>query len=235
MPHMVSEKRIDMKKLEALLELGGIKKDVTLLALSGAAVICSLCGVRIGAFDPARVAIILCGVPIVLEAVIGLVTAFDIKADVLVSLALVASVCIGEIFAAGEVAFIMQLGGLLEELTVAKARAGIEKLLHLMPQTARVVSGGEEKIIPAEEVQAGEILRVLPGESIPVDGVIISGRTSINQAVMTGGSRALWCWPIRCGRTASRCLHGSRSFRCSRFCSRATMRRQPIRLQRRSA
>ena len=188
MPHMVSEKRIDMKKLEALLELGGIKKDVTLLALSGAAVICSLCGVRIGAFDPAWAAIILCGVPIVLEAVIGLVTAFDIKADVLVSLALVASVCIGEIFAAGEVAFIMQLGGLLEELTVAKARAGIEKLLHLMPQTARVVSGGEEKIIPAEEVQAGEILRVLPGESIPVDGVIISGRTSINQAVMTGES-----------------------------------------------
>ena len=115
-----------IEKLEAFLELGGIKKDVTLLALSGAAVICSLCGVR--------------------------------------------------------------LGGLLEELTVAKARAGIEKLLHLMPQTARVVSGGEEKIIPAEEVQAGEILRVLPGESIPVDGVIVSGRTSINQAVMTGES-----------------------------------------------
>lgn len=127
---MVSEKRFDMKKLieklEAFLELGGIKKDVTLLALSGAAVICSLCGVR--------------------------------------------------------------LGGLLEELTVAKARAGIEKLVHLTPQTARVVSGGEEKIIPAEEVQAGEILRVLPGESIPVDGVIVSGQTSINQAVMTGES-----------------------------------------------
>ena len=127
---MVLKKRFDMKKLieklEAFLELGGIKKDVTLLALSGAAVICSLCGVR--------------------------------------------------------------LGGLLEELTVAKARAGIEKLVHLTPQTARVVSGGEEKIIPAEEVQAGEILRVLPGESIPVDGVIVSGRTSINQAVMTGES-----------------------------------------------
>ena len=127
---MVLKKRFDMKKLieklEAFLELGGIKKDVTLLALSGAAVICSQCGVR--------------------------------------------------------------LGGLLEELTVAKARAGIEKLLHLTPQTARVGSGGEEKIIPAEEVQAGEILRVLPGESIPVDGVIVSGRTSINQAVMTGES-----------------------------------------------
>ena len=63
------------------------------------------------------------------RAVIGLVTAFDIKADVLVSLAPIASVCIGEDFTAGEVAFIMQLGGLLEELTVA--RAGIEKLVHI--------------------------------------------------------------------------------------------------------
>ena len=77
-------------------------------------------------FDMAWVAIILCGLPIIMEAVIGLVTAFDIKADVLVSLALIASGCIHEDFAAGEVAFIMQLGGLLEELTVARARAGIE-------------------------------------------------------------------------------------------------------------
>ena len=177
-----------MERLEALQKLGGIRKDVTLLAISGVAVICSLYGVRFGAFDPAWLAIVLCGVPIVLEAIIGLVTAFDIKADVLVSLALIASVCIGEIFAAGEVAFIMQLGGLLEELTVAKARAGIEKLVHLTPQTARVISGGEERVIPAEQVRVGDVLRVLPGESIPVDGVIVSGQTAINQAVMTGES-----------------------------------------------
>lgn len=133
-------------------------------------------------------AIILCGVPIVLEAVIGLVTAFDIKADVLVSLALIASVCIGQIFAAGEVAFIMQLGALLEELTVAKARAGIERLVHLTPRTARVLQAGRETIVSAEQVQVGDRLRVLPGESVPVDGVIVSGQTSINQAVMTGES-----------------------------------------------
>ena len=59
--------------------------------------------------------IILCGIPIILEAIIGLVTEFDIKADVLVSIALIASVIIREDFAAGEVAFIMQLGALLEE------------------------------------------------------------------------------------------------------------------------
>lgn len=137
-------------------------------------------------FNIAWVSIILCGVPIILEAIVGLVTAFDIKADVLVSLALIASVCIGEDFAAGEVAFIMQIGALLEDLTVAKARAGIEKLVKLTPQTARVVSGGAESVIPASEVKIGDILRVLPGEGIAVDGVITSGQTSIDQAVMTG-------------------------------------------------
>ena len=118
----------------------------------------------------------------------GLVTAFDIKADVLVSLALIASVCIGEDFAAGEVAFIMQLGALLEDLTVAKARAGIEKLVKLTPQTARIVYGDNVAVVPAEQVKVGTLLRVLPGETVPVDGVIISGQTSVNQSVMTGES-----------------------------------------------
>lgn len=177
-----------MEKLENFLELGGIKKDITLLVISGIAVICSLAKFHPFPFDMAWIAIILCGVPIILEAVIGLVTAFDIKADVLVSLALIASLIIGEDFAAGEVAFIMQLGGLLEELTVARTRAGIEKLVHLTPQTARVLRDGKEISIPAQQVKIGDLLRVLPGETIPVDGVITSGQTSINQAVMTGES-----------------------------------------------
>lgn len=174
-------------KLERLLETGGTKKDITLLVFSGIALIFSLTGVLdFLPFDIAWVSIVLCGVPIILEAVIGLVTAFDIKADVLVSLALIASVCIGEDFAAGEVAFIMQIGALLEDLTVAKARAGIEKLVKLTPQTARAIRNGTESIIPASEVKIGDILRVLPGEGIAVDGIITSGQTSIDQAVMTG-------------------------------------------------
>jgi heavy metal translocating P-type ATPase len=177
-----------MKKLEGILEAGGTKKDIVLLVISAIALICSIFHLIPLPFDIAWIAIILCGVPIILEAVIGLVTAFDIKADVLVSLALIASVCIGEYFAAGEIAVIMQLGGLLEELTVARARAGIEKLVNLTPQTARVVSNHGESVIPAMEVQAGQILHVLPGETIPVDGVILSGQTSVNQAVMTGES-----------------------------------------------
>lgn len=159
-----------MEQLQHLLELGGIKKDITLLVISGVAVLCSLLKVQPFPFDMAWFAIVLCGLPIILEAVIGLVTAFDIKADVLVSMALIASLCIGETFAAGEVAFIMQLGALLEELTVAKARAGIEKLVHLTPQTARVIRDGKEAVIPAEQVQVGDRLRVLPGKAFPWTG-----------------------------------------------------------------
>ena len=177
-----------IQSLEHLLELGGIKRDILFLILSGLALAVSIFDLIPLPFDAAWVAIVLCGVPILLEAVIGLVTAFDIKADVLVSLALIASVYIGEDFAAGEVAFIMQLGALLEDLTVARARAGIEKLVHLTPQTARVLTAQGETVIPAQQVRIGDRLRVLPGETVPVDGVIRSGETSINQAVMTGES-----------------------------------------------
>lgn len=177
-----------LEKVERFMELGGAKKDIALLIISGISLIFSIFNLIPLPFDAAWVAIILCGIPIVIEAIIGLISAFDIKADVLVSLALIAAVCIGEDFAAGEVAFIMQLGALLEDLTVAKARAGIEKLVHLTPQTARVVFNGEEKIIPADQVELGNVIRVLPGETVPVDGIILSGQTSVNQAVMTGES-----------------------------------------------
>lgn len=177
-----------LEKINQFMELGGTKKDILLLIISGTALLVSIFDFLPLPFDAAWIAILLCGIPIILEAIIGLITSFDIKADVLVSLALIASVCIGEDFAAGEVAFIMQLGALLEDLTVAKARSGIEKLVRLTPQTARVVTDAGEKIIAANQVHTGDILRVLPGESVPVDGIITSGQTSINQAVMTGES-----------------------------------------------
>jgi heavy metal translocating P-type ATPase len=176
-----------IEKVEWLLALGGRKRDILFLVLSGISLLLSLLQIGKFPFDIAWIAIILCGVPIVLEALIGLITEFDIRADVLVSLALIASVLIGEDFAAGEVAFIMQAGAFLEELTVAKARAGIEKLVHLTPQTARVLAeDGSEQVIPASEVKKDAHLRVLPGEMIPVDGIILSGQTSVDQAIMTG-------------------------------------------------
>lgn len=162
------------------------KRTIFFLIVCLPALILSFIHVNSLPFDPAWIAIVLCGIPIVKGAVVGLVTEFDIKADVLVSIALIASVVIGEIFAAGEIAFIMALGAYLEERTVAKARAGIEKLVHLTPATARVVRDNQESIIPAEEVRRGDFLRVLAGETIAVDGIIVKGQTSINQSVMTG-------------------------------------------------
>lgn len=177
-----------IEKIEDFLQWGGLKKEIILLIISGIALLMSIFESTTLPFDIAWVAIILCGIPIILEAIIGLITEFDIKADVLVSLALLASIWIGEYFAAGEVAFIMQLGALLEDLTVAKANAGIERLVRLTPQSARLVIDHQEKMILAKEVKVNDLLRVLPGEMVPVDGVIVSGSTSINQAVMTGES-----------------------------------------------
>lgn len=164
------------------------KRTLLFLAISAAALVVSFFNWGHLPIDVAWLAILLCGIPIMKGAIVGLVTEFDIKADVLVSIALVASVIIGETFSAGEVAFIMTIGSFLEERTVAKARAGIEKLVNLSPATARVLRNGQEVIIPADEVQVGDTLRVLAGETIAADGVITQGQTSIDQSVMTGES-----------------------------------------------
>lgn len=175
-----------MQRFKKLLKWGGMKKEAVFLAISGAALIVSVFDLLPLPFDAAWAAVILCGIPIILEAGTGLMMAFDIKADVLVSIALFASLYIGQYFAAGEVAFIMQLGALLETLTVKRAQAGIEKLVHLTPHTARILTEPEERMISADEVRIGDLLRVLPGETIPVDGVIFRGQTAVNQAVVTG-------------------------------------------------
>lgn len=171
---------------ERVFDWGGTKKAALFLIVSATSLAFSFFTPGLLPFDPAWVAVILCGVPIILEAAIGLATSFDVKADVLVSLALAASLFIGEYFAAGEVAVIMQLGALLETLTVAKACAGIGRLVNLTPRTARVLHDGGERVVAAEDVQVGDRVRVLPGETVPVDGTILSGRTSIDESAMTG-------------------------------------------------
>ena len=177
-----------MNKKDMLSLWHDFKADILCLLFSGIALLFSMIASSAFPVDPAWVAILLCGVPIVKDALIGLVTEFDIKADVLVATALIASVIIGEDFAAGEVAFIMQLGALLEEVTTARARAGIEKLVNLTPQTARFLRDGKEVTAPADTVRPGDMLRVLPGETIPADGVILRGESSVDQALLTGES-----------------------------------------------
>lgn len=139
-------------------------------------------------FDIAWTAIILCGVPILTGAVKGLIWEHDVKADVLVAMALVASVTAEEYFAAGEVALIMQIGSLLEDYTSEKANESIGKLIRLSPQKAHVVREGKVFEVSPSELQAGDTVRVLAGETVPVDGKILDGETTIDQSVMTGES-----------------------------------------------
>lgn len=175
------------KPLEDLLDKGGTKKDIVFLVISAIALVISFVAGDSLPINPAWIAIVLCGIPIMCEALIALITEFDIKADVLVSIALIASICVGEYFAAAEVAVIMQLGGLLEELTVARAQKGIQRLVELTPRTARVLlSDGTEQEIDAKDVALNQTVRVLPGEIIPVDGVVTKGATSVDESVVTG-------------------------------------------------
>lgn len=165
------------------------RRRILFSLIGGLALVCSFFreGLHLPV-DPAWIAVILCGLPIIREALTALFSDFDIKADLLVSLGLVASVALGEIFAAGEIAFIMSLGELLEERTVARAKKGIAKLVSLTPRTARVVRDGGEAVIPAGEVIPGDRLHILPGETLPVDGTILSGQTAIDQSLVTGES-----------------------------------------------
>jgi heavy metal translocating P-type ATPase len=166
------------------------KRNLIFVIISGIALLISIFKwfESIIAFDTSWIAIILCGIPIVIGAIKGLVFEHDIKADVLVSIALISAVFIKEYFAAGEVAFIMAIGSLLENGTARKAHEGIEKLIKLTPKTARVIRDGIEIVIPSNEVVIGDKMVVLAGETISVDGVILSGQTTIDQSIMTGES-----------------------------------------------
>lgn len=143
-------------------------------------------------FDPAWVTVVLSGYPLLYLAMERLICRKWISSALLISIAMFASIGIGEIFAAGEVAFIMALGAILEDMTVERAKKGLSNLIELAPAEGRKLTECEgkvtEEMILAERIVPGDILRVFPGEKIPADGIIISGNTSVDQSVMTGES-----------------------------------------------
>ena len=139
--------------------------------------------------DPSWGAVIISGIPLVYLALIRLIREKWVSSALLITIAMIASLLIGELFAAGEVAWIMALGALLEDWTVERAKKGLKNLIDLTPQTARRVSDdGSETIISIEEVSLEDRLRILPGEVVPVDGKIVEGTSSIDQSIMTGES-----------------------------------------------
>ena len=138
--------------------------------------------------DPALVTVVISGYPLLYLALYRLIGQRWVSSALLITVAMIASLCLAEVFAAGEVAFIMAIGAILEDKTAERAKKGLNNLIKLTPQTGRVIFEDGERIIPAAEIKPGMKLRVLAGETIPVDGKIISGATSVDQSVMTGES-----------------------------------------------
>lgn len=141
--------------------------------------------------DPAWITVFISGIPLLYLSVWRIIHnpgVSKISSALLITIAMFAAVAIGDLFAAGEVAFIMAIGALLEEMTTNRAKKGLRKLIDLAPAQGRRITDGKEEMIAAEQIQKGDILRVLPGEAIPVDGVILTGETSIDQSIMTGES-----------------------------------------------
>ena len=139
----------------------------------------------------AWVCVVICGIPLLYLAVWRIIHnkgISKISSALLISLAMIAAILIGDLFAAGEVAFIMAIGALLEDMTTERAKKGLKKLISLTPETARRMKNGAEETVPVEQVAIGDTIRILPGETIPVDGRITNGETSVDQSVMTGES-----------------------------------------------
>lgn len=142
-------------------------------------------------FDPSWVTIIISGIPLLYLAIWRIIYnrgISKISSALLICIAMFAALAIGELFAAGEVVFIMALGALLEDATTNRAKKGLKKLISLAPTQGRRIRDGKEEMIPAEDIRKGDVLRILAGETIPVDGKILTGETSVDQSIMTGES-----------------------------------------------
>lgn len=142
-------------------------------------------------FDPAWVTIFICGIPLLYLAIWRVIHdpgISKISSALLICIAMAAAIGIGDLFAAGEVVFIMQIGAILEDATTNRAKKGLKKLISLAPTQGRRITNGKEEMVPAEKIRKGDVLRILPGETIPVDGTIRRGETSVDQSIMTGES-----------------------------------------------
>lgn len=170
--------------------LAGIPMTIAAGVLLAASLVLTLTDTTVP-IDPAWAAVVISGLPLLYLALWRVVHnpgISKISSALLISVAMIAAIAIGDLFAAGEVAFIMAIGAILEEKTTERAQRGLKALISLSPQQGRRIRGGEEELIEAEKIAKGDRLRVLPGETIPVDGTIVSGNTSVDQAILTGES-----------------------------------------------
>ncbi len=138
----------------------------------------------------AIIAAVICGKNIVVGALKGVIKG-KLNVDELITLAIVGSFFLGEYLVAAEVAFIMTMGAFLEDQVVDRSRKAIDELSSLIPHEARIRCDGDFTLVPISQVKINDLVLVKPGEEIPVDGIIVSGMSSVSEASLTGESKPL--------------------------------------------
>jgi Cd2+/Zn2+-exporting ATPase len=133
-------------------------------------------------------ACVLSGYPIVRNSIISTITNKKLNAEVLVTCALIAAIWVGEYVAGAIVVLMMNIGELLEDITIAKTGEAVRSLMELEAETARVIRNGCEIEVDIDDVRIGDLVLVKPGEKIPIDGTVKEGRGEVNQAPITGES-----------------------------------------------
>ena len=175
-------------------KINDILAGIPATIISGIFLILSLVLPKVGVnlpIDPAWLSVLISGIPLLYLAIWRIIHnpgISKISSALLISIAMIAAIAIGDLFAAGEVAFIMALGAILEDMTTDRAKKGLKKLISLAPTQGRQIKDNKEEMISASEIRTDDIIRILPGETIPVDGIIIDGETSVDQSIMTGES-----------------------------------------------
>lgn len=194
---MIQKKACSVKKKEVsemLKRINDVLAGLPMTIIGGVLLVFSFDLPRVDVslpIDPAWGTVVISGIPLLYLAVWRIIYnpgISKISSALLITIAMFAAIAIGDLFAAGEVAFIMAIGALLEDATTNRAKKGLKKLISLAPTQGRRIRNGKEELIPAEKIVKGDMLRILPGETVPVDGVIVSGETSVDQSIMTGES-----------------------------------------------
>ena len=133
------------------------------------------------------IAAVLGGARIVYGALTALLEG-DVGADLALAVALVAALVLKEYWVAAEVVLIAMVGESLEGLTYARTHRELQRILELRPKTVHVRHGEDVREVAIEQVQAGDVVVVRPGERVPVDGSVVAGRSAVDQSTLTGES-----------------------------------------------
>lgn len=160
---------------------------VALCVAVGVLLLLYLLGVvrTVAGVDLALILTLVAGYPLIRHAILDLLQG-HFSSHLTIAIAAGAAVWIGEYFAAAEVMFIMLIGEGIEHWTVDRAKGAIAGFVASQPEQARVLRDGSEELVALEEVEIGDVVRVLAGERVPVDGMIERGESSVDQSSVTG-------------------------------------------------